>query len=324
MSNNSSNSSAIVLPVYGEECLDRESLSESSSVFVFALVLVLTVNLFLLLVAVVGNALIMRVFHRVVSIHPSSRALFYSLAASDLCVGSIVQPLNIVFLISNLTGNITLCRGIMPYREVLGFAMCGVSLLTASEISLDRLFALRLRLSYRRVVSLGRARLVVVITWFVSLISGLTSLWNREAFNVLQIVGAFLSITVSTVSYSWIYHNLRQRAIRVHDHRQTAGWSEPCQSVSEASSFSRMRYKKTLSTAQWVYFVLLLCSLPYMIVAALWTVLGGNREIIIGHAFALTLVYFNSAFNPLLYCLKIAEVRYGIKGLFRRGVSCNR
>ena len=324
MSNNFSNSSVTVLPVYGKECLDRERLSENSSVFLFALVLVLTVNIFLLLVAVVGNALIIQVFQRVVSIHPSSRALFYSLAASDLCVGSIVQPLNIVILMSNLTGNITLCHGVMPYREALGFAMCGVSLLTASEISLDRLFALRLGLSYRRVVSFDRARLVVVITWVVSLVSGMTSLWNRQAFNVLQIVGVFLSITVSTVSYSWIHHNLRHRAKNVHAHRQTARWSEPWQSASEASSFNRMRYKKILSTAQWVYFVLLLCSLPYMIVAALWTVLGGNREIIMGHAFALTLLYFNSAFNPLLYCLKIAEVRYGIKGLLQCRVSCNK
>ena len=320
MSNNFSNASATV---YGEQCLDRERLSDSSSVFVFSLLFVLIVNIFLLLVAVVGNPLIMRVFQRVVSIHPSSRALFYSLAASDLCVGSIVQPLNIVFLISNLTGNTTLCHGVMPYLEVLGFAMCGVSLLTASEISLDRLLALRLRLSYRRVVSLGRVRLVVVITWFVSLMSGLTSLWNREAFNVLQIVGVFLSITVSTVSYGWIHHNLRQRAKKIQDHKQTVGWSEPSQSAIEASSISRMRYKKTLSTAQWVYFVLLLCSLPYMTVAALWTVLGSNKEIIICHAFAVTLLYFNSAFNPLLYCLKIAEVRYGVKGLLRC-VSCNK
>ena len=322
MSNNFSNSSVIVSPVYVEQCLDRERLSDSSSVFDFSLLFVLTVNIFLLLVAVVGNALTMRVFQRVVSIHPSSRALFYSLAASDLCVGSIVQPLNIVFLISNLTGNTTLCHGVMPYLEVLGFAMCGVTLLTASEISLDRLLALRLRLSYRRVVSLGRARLVVVITWFVSLISGLTSLWNREAFNVLQMVGVFLSITVSTVSYGWIHHNLRQRAKKIHNHRRTAGWSEPRQSAIEGNSISRMRYKKTLSTAQWVYFVLLLCSLPYMTVAVLWTVLGGNKEIIICHAFAVTLLYFNSAFNPLFYCLKIAEVRYGVKGLLRC-VSCN-
>ena len=316
MDQNSNNSDTMALPVYDELCLNRDEPIGSSPVLDFSLGLALSVNVFLLFAAAVGNMLIVRVFHHVVSINSSSRTLFYSLAASDLCVGFIVQPLNLVNLISNITGNRSLCQSTLPYFKVTGFAMCGVSLLTASEISVDRLLALRLRLSYRQVVSLGRVRLVVVVTWLVSLVSGLTCLWRPEAFSLLQIIGIALNIAVSTVSYACIHHNLRQK----EKHRKQR---KVPQGVSKVSGFRSLHYKKSLSTALWVYCVLMLCYLPYIMVAALWSVFGAQREVaVICHAFALTLLYFNSAVNPALYCLKIREVKERFKRLLSH-VSCN-
>ena len=305
-----------VSAVYGEQCPDTEELSTNSSFFVASLVLVLTVNVFLLFAAVVGNGMIMWTLRGVTSIHPSSRTLFYSLAASDLCVGSIVQPLNLIYLTSTVTGKTALCFSTLPYFDVFGFAMCGVSLLTTTVISVDRLLALRLKLRYRQVVSLKRARAVVIVTWLVSFTAGLTSLWNRFAFNVIQVIGVFLSVAVSTFSYAWIQVILRQRE-KQQKQRQMA-WEERSQSVSTGGSFCNVRFKKTVSTALSVYCALLLCFLPYMIVAALWAVYSGNEVVLICHAFSLTLLYFNSAFNPVLYCWKIREVRNGVRGILNR------
>lgn len=308
-------------PVHRDQCPNSEELSKRSSFFVASLVFVLSVNMFLIFAAVVGNLLIVWVLRGVTSIHPSSRALFYSLATSDLCVGFIVQPFNVLYMISTLTGNAALCSSTLPYFDVLGFAMCGISLLTASEISIDRLLALRLKFRYRQVVSFSRAFCVVVVTWLASFTAGLTSLWNRSAFTVIQIVGVFLSIAVSSFSYAWIHIILSQRG-KQRQERQLA-WDEPMQSVSrESSGFCSVRYKKTVATAQWVYCALLLCSLPYMIVAALWAVYSGSGVILICHAFAITLLYFNSALNPVLYCWKIREVRNEVKAIFNR-VGCN-
>ena len=211
MPQNSNYSDTMALPVYDELCLNRKEPFGSWPVFDFSLAFALSVNVFLLFAGVVGNTIIVRVFHQVVSIHSSSRTLFFSLAASDLFVGFIVQPLNLVNLISNITGNRSLCQSALPYFNVTGFTICSVSLLTASEISVDRLLALRLRLIYRQVVSLGRVRLVVVVTLLVSLVSGLTCLWNLEAFRLLQIIGIASNIAVSTVTYACIHHNLRQQ-----------------------------------------------------------------------------------------------------------------
>ena len=303
-----------VSAVNGEQCPNAEQLSTNSPFFVASLVFVSTVNLLLLFAAVVGNAMIVLAHRGVTSIHPSSRTLFYSLAASDLCVGFIVQPFNLIYLTSTVTGNAALCLSTLPYFDIFGFVMCGVSLLTTAEISVDRLLALRLKLRYRRVVSLRRTRAVVIVTWLVSLTAGLTSLWSRVAFNILQIIGVFLSITVSSFSNGWIQVILRQHGKRPKPQRQTA-WDEPSQSFSFGGSFNSVRFKKTVSTALSVYCALMLCFLPYMIASALWAIYGGNEVVLICHAFALTLLYFNSAFNPVRYCWKIREVRNGVKGI---------
>lgn len=306
---------------YQTQCPDLEEISKRSLFFVASLVLLSGVNGVLLFVAVLGNAVILWVLRGVFSIHPPSRTLFYSLAASDICVGFIVQPFNLIYMISIAKGNAALCSSALPYLDVIGFAMSGISLLTTSEISVDRLLALRLKLRYREVVSLGRARLVVVMTWLVSFAAGSASLWNRETFTILQITGVFLSIAVSSFSYTTIHILLHQRE-KQRQERQIA-WDQPSQSVNEASTSasSTRQYKSTVSTALWVYCVLLMCSLPYMIVAALWAVYGGSDAILIAHAYAITLLYFNSVLNPILYCWKIRQVRHAVREFFSR-VCC--
>jgi len=311
-----STSEGIEQSFHATQCPDLEEISKRSLFFVASLVLLSGVNGVLLFVAVLGNAVILWVLRGVSSIHPPSRTLLYSLATSDICVGFIVQPFNLIYMISTAKGQAAPCSSVLPYWDVIGFAMSGISLLTTSEISVDRLLALRLKLRYREVVSLGRTRLVVLMTWLVSFAAGSASLWNRETFTILQIIGVFLSIAVSSFSYTTIHILLHQREKRRQE-RQIA-WDQPSQSVNEASTsaFSTRRYKSTVSTALWVYCVLLMCSLPYMIVAALWAVYGSSEAILIAHAYAITLLYFNSVLNPILYCWKIRQVRQAVREVF--------
>ena len=305
------------------QCPDLEEGSNRSLFFIASLFLLSFVNGVLLVCTLLGNAVILWILRGVSSLHPPSRTLFYSLTASDLCVGFLVHPFNLVYMLSSATGNAVLCFSTLPYLEVAGFAMSGISLLTTSEISVDRLLALRLKLRYREVVSVGRARLIVIITWLMCFAAGSTSLWSRGTFTILQIFGVFLCIAVSSFSYTAIHISLRQRE-KQRQERQIA-WDQPSQSVTvtEASTsvLSTRRYKNTVSTALWVYCVLLMCSFPYMIVAVLWAIYGGNEAILIAHAYTLTLLYFNSVVNPMLYCWKIREVRQAVRELCSR-VCC--
>ena len=61
-------------------------------VFIFSL------NIFLAITATLGNTLILIALHKVSSIRPPTKFLLRCLAMSDFCVGVIVQPLSLAFL----------------------------------------------------------------------------------------------------------------------------------------------------------------------------------------------------------------------------------
>jgi len=54
-------------------------------------------NSFLSVTAFLGNALILIALHKESSLHPPSKLLLRSLAATDLCVGLISEPLGVAY-----------------------------------------------------------------------------------------------------------------------------------------------------------------------------------------------------------------------------------
>jgi len=102
------------------------------------------VNVFLALTATAGNTLILVALNKVSTLHPPSKLLFRNLAATDLCVGVIAQPLYIAYVILLLMENVKICRYTLLASFVVGSISGGVSLPTLTVISVDRLLALLL------------------------------------------------------------------------------------------------------------------------------------------------------------------------------------
>ena len=122
-------------------------------------VFIFSFNIFLAFTATLGNTLILIALHKVSSIHPPTKSLLRCLAMTDFCVGVIVQPLFTAFLMGISREN---WRIIYLAWSFFDFTFCGLSLTTATAISVDRLLALLLGLSYRHTVTLRRVRCLVV------------------------------------------------------------------------------------------------------------------------------------------------------------------
>ena len=58
-----------------------------------------TLNVFLSVIALIGNLLILVALRKVTSINPPTKLLFQCLAATDLCVGLVEQPLYVAVLL---------------------------------------------------------------------------------------------------------------------------------------------------------------------------------------------------------------------------------
>ena len=96
------------------------------------------------------NAVIVAAHSRGSCIHPPSKILLRSLALTDLCVGFLLDPLFVMFLIS-LEYN--LCTQITLAILVAGQVLCTLYLFTLTATSVDRLLALLLGIRYRQVVT---------------------------------------------------------------------------------------------------------------------------------------------------------------------------
>ena len=99
------------------------------------------------------------------SLHPPSKLLLGCLACTDLCLGMITQPLHVA--LSSSPEDSQAQNYIFIVFNSLTAMLGEVSLLTLTAVSVDRLLVLLIGLSYRQVVTLRRAWILVL--WFGSL-----------------------------------------------------------------------------------------------------------------------------------------------------------
>ena len=267
-------------------------------------------NIPLCFTAFLGNILIIIAVKKVSSLGPHSKLLFSCLAATDLCVGTITQPLFVIHLMS--PEHSKLCVYVAVPLITIGLIFCGVSLLTLSALSVDRLLALLLGLRYRQVVTLRRVRIIVVTFWIVCTFIAVTLTYNPVISYYMAFVILILCTVTSTFCYSKIYDTLRHRQAQVHDHFQRG------QATRGRIPMNLARYKKTVSSALWLQMVLLACYCPGSVLFCIRIFHAPTPSIEFASAVTLTLFLLNSTLNPFLYCWKMREIRQAVKDTIKQ------
>ena len=283
-------------------------------------IFLIALNIFLSITATLGNALILVALRNVSSIHPPTKLLFRCLAVTDLCVGLICQPLYVYLTIGNSTIEL------VDVYIFFFFVLLTVSPLTSATISVDRLLALLLGLRYRHVVTLRRVRVLIACVWFIGVSNAsldcvawalskykvtLASLWTFVAL-------IMVSIIISLFSYIKIFFTLR------HQQAQVQGHVQPEQSSAVRSVLNIARYKKTVYTVAWIQFAMLSCYGPYIVMVFLYYFgnIDYSTEVTIAGEVFYCLFFINSSLNPVLYCLRIKDVRQEVKNIIRKCLCC--
>ena len=268
------------------------------------------INTLLAFTAIVGNTLILIAFHKENSLHQPSKVLIRNLVASDLLVG-FAELLLVGQWISILQEHWQSCHYFYIAYIVGAFVSMSLSLCTLAAISVDRLLALFLGLTYRQVVTLGRVYVVVIAVWVLSIGNATLALLNPEAVKVVQAIGSIMCLITASFCYTRIFFKLH--------HQRTQVSNITPEQESQTIPLNISRYRKTVSTALWLQLALVLCYFPYMLLAPI-----ALPEIEKKHSsalyiplyFTVTLMFFNSTLNPILYCWKIKEVRRTVKDMF--------
>ena len=267
----------------------------------------LTLNIFLSITASLGNVLILIALHKVSSIHPPTKLFFRCLAVTDLCVGLVVQPLFVTLMLADFTNmNVNAQRSIFNTFRVSRVILCGVSASLTTAISVDRLLALLLELRYKHVVTLRRVRVVIACVWLISASVGSITMWRRDIAIKIASISLTLSLVISFFCYTKIHLKLRHQQQNIVPRGQTNGRGIP---------MNIARYKKSVSSILWVQLALVACYVPLSILALLSVV---GIEHYVARITTITLVFLNSSLNPILYCLKIKEVRQAVKATIKQ------
>ena len=271
------------------------------------------INTLLAITAIVGNSVIQIAIRKGNALHEPSRVLLQNLVASDLFVG-FIELLLVGQWISILQEHWQSCHYFYLAYIMGAFVSMSLSLCTLAAISVDRLLALFLGLTYRQVVTLRRVYVVVIAIWVLSVGHATLALLNPDAVKVVQAIGSIMCLITASFCYTRIFFRLRHQQSQVH---KIAPEQE-----KQTIPLNISRYRKTVSTALWLQVALVLCYFPYTLLAP-FAIPGientHSSALYFPLYFTVTLMFFNSTLNPILYCWKIEEVRRRVKKI----LSCS-
>ena len=294
-------------------CNANLAIHRSSSHLPTIFLVITGINVALSVTATLGNALILVALHKESSLNLPSKLFLRCLAISDLCIGLLVQPVAVVSLLAAVNHRWRLCR----VGEILWYSismmLTSFSLATLIAISVDRLLALLLGIRYRQVVTMKRARSLVSIFMLISVTGCVLQHTHLITFLAYNTLLWFLWLVTSIYCYARIYLILRNHIqVQVIPQAQQNG----------ISPLNLSRYKKTVSTALWLFIAMMYCYLPLGVVLIVSPLLELSGSLVVTNFLTMTLLYLNSSLNPLLYSWKIREVRNAVKEILRNLGLC--
>ena len=200
------------------------------------LIFIAVLNAFLSITASLGNVFVLVALRKDSSLHPPSKLLLRSLAVTDLCTGLFSGPLFVTLLVTVVNEHWNICRYVGLTVSTTGTILTSASLLTLTAISVDRLLAVLLRLRYRQVVTLKRARWILITLWMLSAGYATASLfWN------IPIIGGIiisLCLVTSAFSHTKIFLTLRRHVkSQAQDH---------VQQPNQTNELNISRFRKTV------------------------------------------------------------------------------
>ncbi|KAL9969549.1 hypothetical protein ACROYT_G021777 [Oculina patagonica] len=278
------------------------------------------INILLLITAILGNALVISVVWKTPSLRSPSNVLLCGLATTDLAVGLVVQPLYLYIELRQLLDSFDEYHcGLGKAFHIVSYSVCGVSLFTVTAISVDRLLALQFHLRYVDIVTVQRVIYLMTFNYLASGFLASLMLWSgNKVFLVVMAVVVGICLSLSIAAQVNIYRVVRRHQKQIQVQREAV-------QAYMSNGFNVVRFKRTAVNALLIHYFLLLCYTPLFITllltskedkieSASWK----NADSAIAWKLTSTIVFMNSAVNPLIYCWRLREMRVAVKRTLKK------
>lgn len=277
----------------------------SKNIFVF----ICALDTFVFLSSSIGNIVILAALRKSHCVHPPSKALFSSLALSDLAVGVVVVPLHFGLMLATVIKDPSLYCMLLSPTTVIAFVMASVSTLTTTAIAVDRYLAFRLGLRYRQFVKVNRVVVVLVMEWLIGIAFAGSWIIDRNASHVMGAIANCLCAATNFFCYWKIFFGLRQRrTIQIQEQNQSGPAQLKC--------FNLLVYRKSAKNMFTIYCIILFCYIPYFLALVLQFAFGVNSSTFLILSISYTIILLNSSLNPIVYFWRIREIRQQVLEIF--------
>ena len=297
----------------GKACLPFSgiSLDKAEELFVTN-ILTCILNLLFGVVTFVANTTILLAIKKTRDLHTPSFVLLGSLAASDLLVGLVCQPLFLAFKVAELERNLNAYCWLRLLQSRTAWTTSGVSLVTVAAVSVDRLLALTLHLRYHTFVTVPRVLQITFLFWILSIILNVVlTFWMTNVWLFMPMVIFFLAFIAITISTLKIFQTVLRHQRQIND--QNAAVSH-----LETDTVNVQKCRKSAVTVLYVFGLFVICYVPYIATSIIEVLLGYTTKVLIAYDLCETAVYINSFLNPIVYCLRVRKMRRAVKNILKR------
>ena len=260
------------------------------------------------LVATLGNLLVIRALMKTSTIPATVKKLFLSLAFSDLAVGLCSQLMTAIIsavmlkMASSEDDVAFFCPTVLIVLLYFMHLLAVASFLNVIVIAFDRLLAVSLHLRYQELVTPIRVTIVLVSLWLTSCVSAFLYICLLKGFPLAAVISV-IGYVLTTLAYVRIYKVVRYHQNQIYGQNQ----------LQNAQTREALRQRKSAYNALFVYFVFLVCCLPFLPSVILYLINTSEISFLIAKCASLFLIYLNSSLNPIVYCWRYREIRRIVK-----------
>ncbi|XP_068733207.1 trace amine-associated receptor 9-like [Montipora capricornis] len=287
------------------------------------------------MMAIVGNAVVLTAIYRTKALHTISNFFIASLAAADLAVGVVLNPLlaykSIVFSYLNperrLEGSVFNTAEDFAWIQAVVATTFGLT-----AISVDRYIAVNFGLRYSELSSRKKCLIATISVWVVSVIFASVRIFTKEPqhLSILWLVMAVVTCIIPGIVITFCYWSILKAArIQV---RKIAR-QNTIRRAGEVSSAWRdnnalISQRKSAFTVAIVILLFIFLWSPSLVTAAIQLRISGSENPEDKRTFVILerrvwlwvclVAYFSSAINPWVYSIRSTQFRTACKIIFKR------
>lgn len=179
------------------------------------------------------------------------------------------------------------------------------------------MFALQYHMRYATIVTTRRIKIALCFVWITCFLFSASYIWQEKIMNWSSVIVFTLCFSLCTVNNIIVFRVLQRHRVEIAQVRKQlqANNVQVDQKDNSATQTNMAQSRKSSKNMLWVYLIFIACLAPFLIVRSARNIRGPRGQTkTMNMLFNLSysILYLNSLFNPIFYCIKMRPIRKAV------------